>query len=153
MFSSQTFFLSLVGLGVFEGVLLGLAKIFGSHFLGCHWWHVKPLGGISFIFRGFRFHLRLMGLKLTPFCPFFFLFFVYLPIACQCYEEVSSSHAKRRRGIPREMPTANSLVVAMSVEELGLYSQVPTEISMGMSNGSTTSIVREADNDIYFIRE
>ena len=87
---------------------------------------------------------------LLSFC---FSFFVYLPIAWQCYEEISSSHARRRRGIPREMPTANSLVVAMSVEELGLYIQVPTEISMGMSNGWTTSTVREADNDIYFTRE
>ena len=33
---SQTFFLSLVGSDVFRGVLLGSAKIFVSHFLGCH---------------------------------------------------------------------------------------------------------------------
>ena len=33
-FASQTFFLSLVGLGVFRGVLLGSAKVFGSRFLG-----------------------------------------------------------------------------------------------------------------------
>ena len=31
---SQTFFLSLVGLGVFWGILLGSAEVFGSHFLG-----------------------------------------------------------------------------------------------------------------------
>ena len=31
---SQTFFLSLVGLGVFGGVLLSSAKIFVSRFLG-----------------------------------------------------------------------------------------------------------------------
>ena len=31
---SQTFFLSLVGLGVFRGILLGSAKIFVLHFLG-----------------------------------------------------------------------------------------------------------------------
>ena len=73
---SQTFFLSLVGSGVFRGVLLGSAKIFVSHFLGCHWWDVKPPGGISFIFPGFHFRLHLMGLKLTPSCPFFF----YLPV-------------------------------------------------------------------------
>ena len=70
---SQTFFLSLVGLGVFLGVLLGSTKVFGSRFLGFVIdGDVKPLGGISFIFQGFRFHLRLMGLKLTPFYPFFF---------------------------------------------------------------------------------
>ena len=41
----------------------------------CHWWDVKPLGAISFILRGFRFRLRLMGLKLTPYCPFSFCLF------------------------------------------------------------------------------
>ena len=38
------------------------------------------------------------------------------------YEEVSSSQVERGRGTPREMPTVSNLVVAMSSEELGLYS-------------------------------
>ena len=70
---SQTFFLSLVGLGVFSGILLGSTKVFGSHFLGFVIdGDVKPLGGISFIFQVFHFHLRLMG-QADPFYPFFFL--------------------------------------------------------------------------------
>ena len=39
---SQTFFLSLVILGVL--VVRGHPI---RHFLGCHWWGVKPPGGIS----------------------------------------------------------------------------------------------------------
>ena len=47
----------------------------------CHWWDVKPIGGISFIFRGFHFHLLLRDLKLTP--SFIFFIFFYFPIEWQ----------------------------------------------------------------------
>ena len=104
----------------------------------CHLWDVKPPRGISFIFRGFHFHLCLIGLKLTPYCPFFFLFACRMP---RGYEEVSSNQARRRRGTPLETPTASSLVAVMYIEELRLYNQVPTEISLEMSNGPATLIV------------
>ena len=68
----------------------------------------------------------------------------------RCYEEVSSSQAGRWKGTPRETPTASSLVSTMSTEELRLYNQVPTEISLEMSDGLTASIVGESDNVIYF---
>ena len=69
------------------------------------------------------------------------------------YEEVSSSRAGSQRGTPRETPTTSSLVTAMSIEELRLYSQVPSEINLEISDDSATSTVGEADNAIYFTRE
>ena len=69
------------------------------------------------------------------------------------YKEVSSSQARRWRATPQETPTASSLVAAMSIEELRLYSQAPTEISLEMSDGSTTSTIGKADNAIYFTQE
>ena len=39
----------------------------------------------------------------------------------------------------RETPTASSLVYAMSAEKLRLYSQVPTKISLEMSDDLATS--------------
>ena len=69
------------------------------------------------------------------------------------HEEVLTSQARRRRGTPRETPTASNLVAAMSVEELRLYNQIPTEISLETSDGTTTSTFWEADNVIYFTRE
>ena len=66
------------------------------------------------------------------------------------YKEVSNSQVGRRRGTPRETPTASSLVVAISAEELRLYSQDPAEISLEMSDGPATSTVGEADNVFYF---
>ena len=69
------------------------------------------------------------------------------------YEEVSNSQAGRRRMSPWEKPTASNLVATMSAEELRLYNQVPTEINLEMLDSLTTSIVGEADNAIYFIRE
>ena len=62
------------------------------------------------------------------------------------YEEVSSSHAGRRRVTHREMPIASNLVAAMSTEELRL-------LCLKMSDGLTTSTVREANNVVYFTRE
>ena len=66
------------------------------------------------------------------------------------HEEISTSQVGRRRGTPREMPTVSSVVVAMSVEELRLYNQVPVEINLEVSDGLTTSTVEEANNAIYF---
>ena len=65
-------------------------------------------------------------------------------------EEGSISQAGRKRGTPRETPTASSLVSAMSIEELRFFSQVPTGISLELSNGSTVSTVGEANNVVYF---
>ena len=36
------------------------------------------------------------------------------------HKEVSTSQVRRKRGTPRETPTASSLVATMSVEELRL---------------------------------
>ena len=66
---------------------------------------------------------------------------------------VSTSQAGHRRGTTRETNTASSLVVAMSVEELRLYNQIPIEISLETSDGATISTFREADNAVYFTRE
>ena len=66
------------------------------------------------------------------------------------YKEVSNSQAGHRRGTPRETPTTSSLVVAMSIEELRLYSQVSSEISLEMLDGLATSTVGEVDNVFYF---
>ena len=66
-----------------------------------------------------------MDLKLTPYVFFLFCFVLLLLLAYRMargYEEVSSSQVRCRRVIPRETPTASSIVVAMFVEELRLYS-------------------------------
>ena len=91
-----------------------------------------------------------MDLKLTPSSTPIFLY------ACRMargHEEVSTSQARRRRGTPREMPTESSLVVATSVEELRLYNQIPTEISLKTSDGAATSTFGEVHNAVYFTRE
>ena len=41
----------------------------------------------------------------------------------------------------------------MSVEELRLYSQIPTEISLETLDDEATTTVGEADNVVYFTRE
>ena len=41
----------------------------------------------------------------------------------------------------------------MSIEELRLYSQIPTETSLETSDCDATSIVGEASNVVYFTRE
>ena len=90
-----------------------------------------------------------MDLKLTP-SPLFFLF-AYRMI--RGHEEVSTSHVGHRRGTPQETPTTSSLVATMSVEELRLYNQIPTEISFEISDGVATSTIGEAGNVVYFTRE
>ena len=69
------------------------------------------------------------------------------------HKEVSTSQAGRRRGTPRETPTASSLVTVMSVEELRLYSQMPTKTNLETSDGVATSTIREVGNVIYFTWE
>ena len=51
------------------------------------------------------------------------------------------------------MPTASSLVVVMFVEELRLYNQIPTEISLETLDGTTTSTIGEEENVVYFTRK
>ena len=69
------------------------------------------------------------------------------------HEKVLTSHAGHRRGTPRETPTARSLVATMFAEELRLYGQIPTEISLETSYGVITSTVGEVDNVVYFTWE
>ena len=98
------------------------------------------------IFRGDFF-----SLSRVLFSLFFSFFF-----ACRMergHEEVLTSQARHRRGTSWEMPTASSLVAAMSVEELRLYNQIFAEISLEMSDGATTSTFGEANNVVYFTQE
>ena len=67
------------------------------------------------------------------------------------HKEVSTTG--RKRGTPRETPTASSLVAAMSTEELRLYNQIPTEISVETLDSAATSIIGEASNVVYFTWE
>ena len=69
------------------------------------------------------------------------------------HEKVLTSQVRRMRGTPRETPTTNSLVSAMSTEELRLYSQIYVEINLETSDGATTTTVGEADNVVYFTPE
>ena len=80
-------------------------------------------------------------------------FFLFACRMAKGYEEVSSSQVGRQRGTPGETPTVSSLVPAMSIEELRLYSQVLAEISLEVSDDVATLAVGEADNTIYFTRE
>ena len=94
-----------------------------------------------------------MDLKLTPSPSFFFFFLIFCCKMARGHEEVLTNQARRRRGTPWEMPTASSLVAAMSIEELRLYSQILAEISLETLDSTATSTVREAENAIYFTRE
>ena len=91
-----------------------------------------------------------MDLKLTP-SPYLSF---YLPIE---WQEVTKRFRPVRLGIrgvpPGETNTASSLVAAMSVEELRLYSQILTEISLETSDDAAISTFGEDDNAVYFTRE
>ena len=91
-----------------------------------------------------------MDLKLPP---FYFLSFLFACRLARGYKEVSTSLARRRRGTPREMSTASSLVAAMPAEQIRLYNQIPTEISLEPLDNAATTTVGEADNVIYFTWE
>ena len=112
----------------------------------CPWWVVIFSGEISFSFHGVFFN----GPQVDP---LFFSLFLFAYRMARGHEEVSTSQAGHRRGTPRETPTTSNLVVAMSVEELRSYSQIPIEISLETSDGATTTTVGEVDNVIYFTRE
>ena len=91
-----------------------------------------------------------MDLKLTPSSTPPFLSTCRMAIG---HEEVSTSQVGHRRDTPRGMPTTSSLVVAMSIEELRLYIQIPIEISLETLDDATTSTFREVDNVVYFTWE
>ena len=59
----------------------------------------------------------------------------------------------RDRGTPRETPTVSNLVVAMSIEELRSFSQVPSNIRLEVADGPTATTIRGVDNVVYFTRE
>ena len=66
------------------------------------------------------------------------------------HKEASTSQVGRKRGTPREMPTASNLVLAMCVEDLRSFIQVTVAIRLEMSSGVATSIMGAADNAVYF---
>ena len=68
-------------------------------------------------------------------------------------EETSTNRARCRRGTPWESPTVSSLVAVMSAEELRSFCQVHAGISLELSDGVAVSIVRWADNTVYFTQE
>ena len=115
-----------------------------AFFRFCPLWVVKSLKEISFSFRWF-FSLSFLLLYRPLVDPFFFLFAYRMARG----HEGGFDHLD----IPRETPTASSLVAAMSVEEPRLYSQIPIEISLETLDYAATSTVREAGNAIYFTRE
>ena len=67
-------------------------------------------------------------------------------------EETSTSQAGHKRGTPQESPTTSNLIAAMSIEELRSFCQVPSDISLELSDGAAVSIVGVADNAVYFTR-
>ena len=54
-------------------------------------------------------------------------------------EETSTSWVRHRRGATQESPTASILVVAMSVEELRFFCQVPADISLELLDEAIVS--------------
>ena len=68
-------------------------------------------------------------------------------------EKTSTSQVGCKRGIPRESPTASSLVTAMSVEEFRSFCQVSTNISLELIDGVDVSTVGGEDNVAYFTWE
>ena len=106
--------------------------------IGC-----KTSRGDFFYLPKVLFSSLLNGPQTDPLMSFFFLFCLFACRMAIGYEEVSSSQVRRQRGTPLEMLTTSSLVTAMSAEELRLYNQVHAEISLEISDGPTTSIVKE----------
>ena len=100
-----------------------------------------------------HFFFCFIDLKLTPSS---YLFFFLNLFACRMtigHEEVSTSQVGRIRGTPWETLIISYVVAAMFEEELRLYNQIPTEISLETSDGATTTTVGEAYNVVYFTRE
>ena len=59
----------------------------------------------------------------------------------------------RKRETSWEMPMVSSLVVAMFIEELRSFNQVPIVIKLKVSNDTATPTIGGANNTIYFTRE
>ena len=81
----------------------------------------------------------------------FFFFF-----ACRMargHNETSTYQVGHRRGTPWESPTASNLVVAMSVEELRSFCEVPANVSLELSDRVDVSTVGGVDNVVYFTQE
>ena len=106
-------------------------------------------------FMGFYFFILLLLLLLygPQVDPLFFSLFLFSCRMARGHEEVLTSQDGCMRGIPRETPTASSLVAAISEEELRLYSQIPIRINLETSDGVATTIVEEVDNVVYFTQE
>ena len=113
----------------FGDIPLGSAKVPSSGFLGLVTsWLSNLQRGISFVFRGIcRLHY-IMGLKLIPF------FYLSTFRMARGHEEAFTSQVGRKKGTPWETPIVSSLVAAMSVEELRLFSQVPADIRLEVEN-------------------
>ena len=90
---------------------------------------------------------------MTPSSVFFFFFFLFAYRMVRGYEKVSTNQAGCQNGTPRETPTTSSLVAAMSIEELRLYSHVPVEINLEILNDPVALTIEEVDNAIYLTRE
>ena len=132
---------------MFGDIPLGFAKVLSSGFLSLVTSGLSNFQrGISFVFRGF-YRRCLKGLKLI-------LFFCLFPCRMtRGHEETSTSQIGRKRGISQEMPTISSLVVAMFVEELRSFSQVPVDIRLEVADGPAAPTIGGADNAVYFTRE
>ena len=68
-------------------------------------------------------------------------------------EKTSTSQVGCRKGSSWESPTASSLVSSMSMKELKSFCQVPHDISLELSDGSSCFTIEQADNAVFFTRE
>ena len=68
-------------------------------------------------------------------------------------KETFTCWVRRRKGAPRKLPTASSLVAAMFVEELRSFFQVSADISLELLGRADVSTVGWVDNSIYFTQE
>ena len=88
-----------------------------------------PRGDFFFISRVISFLPFLFLLYRPQVDPFFYSIFLSAYRMTRGHKEVSTSQVRRRRDTPRETPTASSLVVVMSVEELRFYNQISVGIT------------------------
>ena len=73
-------------------------------------------------------------MELIPLCSVLLLLSTYSMARGQ--EETSTSQARRRRGLGRDMPSASSINSSMSMEELRSYCQIPDNIDFELQDGS-----------------
>ena len=88
-----------------------------------------------------------MGLKMTLF------FYFSASRMARYHEETSTSQARFKRGTSGETLTISSLVVAMFVEELRSFNQVPTGIKHEVADDPIASTIGGAYNVVYFTHE